>query len=245
MSTTVVSRSPTPNHAGQATPVIVRVQIPTIKVPPPTVVYAHENFWSTWFIPSVAVVLSGIAALFAYLSYKAILKQIDLARDQLDLANKQVDLAMKEIDLVGQDLAITTRQANIADAERARQPSLSLVIDDVKLGSDSSDHSGKTNVVVSFRCLNSGDKAATAVTAFIYVPSTFDDRDKYMDVLSRVTRQINPPANLLAFDGVEESLPGYKAASTDLSDPIVPGLNAYLGYYDTYVEPGTYKLRWF
>jgi hypothetical protein len=54
--------------------------------------------------------------------------QIDLAKKQIAQQDKAIDLATKDFDATLTALGITKQQAELADAERAKQPELRLFV---------------------------------------------------------------------------------------------------------------------
>ncbi len=201
---------------------------------PPTSAQTQPPAWLVYGLPVLSVLLAFVAALFALLAWLRMARQIDLAEKQIAQQDKAIDLATKDFDATLTALGITRQQAELADAERARQPELRLFVNGdypaVRVVGNHRLHQedpAKVAFELKASLANTGNKTATAISIEIVLPGNWDDNSS--------SAGFQRPEAFRFQDGV---------GTRTLSRPLVPATDVFIGTIFASAHPGTYTFQW-
>jgi hypothetical protein len=125
------------------------------------------------------IVAAIVAAVFAILSFVAILLQVKIASDQIKLARKQIDMtgeqieiARREVTLVEADLKYSQNQSVLVQQQMAglqRKPNVHICFEDGRDLTTVSVRAGSAENVM-FYAINRGERTSTNLFAELFVP---------------------------------------------------------------------------
>lgn len=134
--------------------IIVNVPRPEI-----TVVEPHPPWWLEYGVPTATVFLTFLAALFSAFAWRGIKRQIALANRQIEQQDQVIAAAL-------QDLSITKRQSDLADAERARVPRLTISLAYTK-SAEALDDQGRALIYLQVYVNNLGKAPANNIEVMV------------------------------------------------------------------------------
>jgi hypothetical protein len=196
----------------------------------------------TYWVPSAALLVSVLGALFAGLALKYIVKQIELANKQTAVANdaltltkQSLDLAQRDYDATLKSLSLATQQAAQFTTERGLTPNL--------VASVNGEHhrlalvSGQPQTLRVF-VENYGQRTAEDCTVEIYCPASWrnaDDRVAGLDDKSRLlTRPVRIP-------GLAKEV---RCASSRAGEWLPLSVEVFVFKVHVYADAGFHQIHW-